>query len=1314
MADYDAKIRVSADTSAAERSLQNFETKLNGLVAGLDIGKKVGRSFTEAFVAPKQLKQIDRELATIASRADTVAKRFARVVEGVGTVGVAAKGIADVGDALQQLSINAGQAVDQVNNFAKLKQALVPGFGAMQASVSTLAKTISTLEYKFSSLVPGAQGIVDILGSIGPQAGVVSAAVAAIGVAFETVLKGRAKQLETEVGTVLKTINDQTQQLLRNLEALNLPLGGTVRQFQNLLRTGEERLANVSSYSNEASRALSTILTAEMRLTAELGRQAVLRREMEASRFASVAQRTGMQFTFGGPKALPMAGQTAFQGAMRGGLGGGARSLVPSQTEMLVNAAGGRASRSGIEARATTASLQFGTQLSTEIDKLNALSAAEKARTKEINARLLPAFNEQRVREGTVKLLTNEVKLNESNRRIEQALNGERARGVRFLEKQTAEEQRQVQLGILGQKTNKLPGQIGGPAFPSAGPVPLGMYGQGRTPIGGGKGGGGFGKSAAGALSNAAVGGAFPLLFGQSGQAAAGGAIGGILGSIVPGIGGFGGSLIGTIIGEKVGQGNKVKELAADIGFSAEQTKLLSAAFQQAGREFDKFDASVQNIRGLSLAVDDQAKAIQLVSTLTQNYGGQIDKVTNAFTSSLESGNVSQATLNQLTSQGIPIQQALADKYKVSRSAILEMAKDGKISVQDLIDTLVDLGNRGPSEIVKNKSAFDALKDAVINLGSAIGTLATNIVTTLTPVFNWIAQQLTNVFNLAVAGLNAINAQLAAGRAGALNRNITSAKTAGGLSGATSEGVDQVTRGLRQVTPQKNKTGIEQNLNALEQYSAILQDIGTRDKNQGERAQQLQGVILKLQGENEKALKAIPTAKTTLESFKAPAQAVSTGGAPKQASNKAAEDAKREAERVAEVVRAQQLSTLELQKQKDFRDKIFAAEMVEDAMLVRRLQGEQQLAEWGIKTAELLEKEKNTEAQLAIVKTQQAAKQLIVQATAQDMAKIEKDRLKVYTDTLTDLQYELDLKMATTEEARTQLRIAYEMAKLKGFKPEEIDAIKAKKQEIAAPKTDRQTIEGRVGQLQDEIKEMTKLSTIAITAADGIGNAFANSFKSLIDGSMTAREALSSFFKDVASMFLEMAAQIIAKQMSMIILQTILKALGAVAGAAGGSGGDLGKVNMTDVSKYSAPLGYAKGGIFGAGVTQFASGGIVGSPTLFKFANGGTTQTGLMGEAGPEAIMPLSRGAGGKLGVNASGLREAMGGAPGMGGSPVLSMSFETTRFGDTDYVSRDQLEAAMAQTRKQASADGAKRGMSMTLDRLQQSPQTRSRVGLR
>lgn len=44
---------------------------------------------------------------------------------------------------------------------------------------------------------------------------------------------------------------------------------------------------------------------------------------------------------------------------------------------------------------------------------------------------------------------------------------------------------------------------------------------------------------------------------------------------------------------------------------------------------------------------------------------------------------------------------------------------------------------------------------------------------------------------------------------------------------------------------------------------------------------------------------------------------------------------------------------------------------------------------------------------------------------------------------------------------------------------------------------------------------------------------------------------------------------------------------------------------------------------------------------MFKFADGGAMRMGLMGEAGPEAIMPLRRGADGKLGVLASGGADA-------------------------------------------------------------------------
>lgn len=61
-------------------------------------------------------------------------------------------------------------------------------------------------------------------------------------------------------------------------------------------------------------------------------------------------------------------------------------------------------------------------------------------------------------------------------------------------------------------------------------------------------------------------------------------------------------------------------------------------------------------------------------------------------------------------------------------------------------------------------------------------------------------------------------------------------------------------------------------------------------------------------------------------------------------------------------------------------------------------------------------------------------------------------------------------------------------------------------------------------------------------------------------------------------------------------------------------------------------LGFADGAAFSGGkMLAFADGGVVNSPMIFPFASG----IGLMGEAGPEAIMPLKRGVDGKLGVSA-------------------------------------------------------------------------------
>lgn len=67
---------------------------------------------------------------------------------------------------------------------------------------------------------------------------------------------------------------------------------------------------------------------------------------------------------------------------------------------------------------------------------------------------------------------------------------------------------------------------------------------------------------------------------------------------------------------------------------------------------------------------------------------------------------------------------------------------------------------------------------------------------------------------------------------------------------------------------------------------------------------------------------------------------------------------------------------------------------------------------------------------------------------------------------------------------------------------------------------------------------------------------------------------------------------------------------------------------------FGGALAFAKGGAFAQGrVMPFAQGGVVSSPTLFPMRGG----VGLMGEAGAEAMLPLARGADGRLGVQAGG-----------------------------------------------------------------------------
>lgn len=133
--------------------------------------------------------------------------------------------------------------------------------------------------------------------------------------------------------------------------------------------------------------------------------------------------------------------------------------------------------------------------------------------------------------------------------------------------------------------------------------------------------------------------------------------------------------------------------------------------------------------------------------------------------------------------------------------------------------------------------------------------------------------------------------------------------------------------------------------------------------------------------------------------------------------------------------------------------------------------------------------------------------------------------------------------------------------------------------------------------------------------SESIGQSIGDGFMAMVEGTKTVTEAFRSMARDIIRELYDVIVvqQIVANFMGIDVVKTFIKAIG-------------GRGNISSS---------AKGNIFDQGnVIPFVRGGIVNTPTLFPMTGG---QTGLIGEGGPEAVMPLSRGKDGKLGVNVSG-----------------------------------------------------------------------------
>jgi hypothetical protein len=259
---------------------------------------------------------------------------------------------------------------------------------------------------------------------------------------------------------------------------------------------------------------------------------------------------------------------------------------------------------------------------------------------------------------------------------------------------------------------------------------------------------------------------------------------------------------------------------------------------------------------------------------------------------------------------------------------------------------------------------------------------------------------------------------------------------------------------------------------------------------------------------------------------------------------------------------------------------------------------------------------------------------------------------KTKRDPLVELRKQLDVEEALVGKTEARKRVIQALGV--DYKKYGTDTINSLEAQINRTIILQRLEEDRIQKLEDARQKQKEV-------ADDIAGSMGDAFTSIVDGTKSVKDA-----------FRDMARYIIGRLYEILVVEQMVQSIsGAIQGAM--------------IGPVQGPmLPSANGNVFSNGsVVPYANGGVVGSPVYFPMAGG---RTGLMGEAGPEAIMPLKRGKNGKLGVQADG-----------GGDITINQSFNFAANGDESVKKIIAQQAPkIAQMTQQQIMDSRRRGGQM------------------
>lgn len=346
---------------------------------------------------------------------------------------------------------------------------------------------------------------------------------------------------------------------------------------------------------------------------------------------------------------------------------------------------------------------------------------------------------------------------------------------------------------------------------------------------------------------------------------------------------------------------------------------------------------AAKRLNAFGVAGDKVVETTRRLADVAGATGAELQGLVTAYGQVQAKGRLQGEELLQFQERGIALQGELRKMYGMTGEEFQKALAKGRISaeaVEVALQRLTDTGGKyangaiAQSETLQGK--FSTLQDGVEQLARTIGVV--------------MAPALKAILTQATQTLDAINAVLAAGRGGGIRRNLAGARASMSI-GATSEGINRVERGIGQISGQRNKAGIQQNIQALREYQSVLQRIGPNDPN-ADRAVQLQGVIFKKINQNIAAQKQFNAARAnSVRTAATPALLGATGGSGTKTSTAGADKAATEALRLKNSLGDLGIE-YNLKKQVyGIDNKIFEANLKNDKETAIRLEGEKKLAQ---------------------------------------------------------------------------------------------------------------------------------------------------------------------------------------------------------------------------------------------------------------------------------------------------------------------------------------------------------------------------------